>query len=159
MPHGIQDTRLMRDDKPVLAVLEFEYNDEAAGASYYIWTGDFSQVDPETFRDVVISSGSKVTKGEPAAVGQMSYNVEYTICTVAFDEDGNYGDISVTPVLMTEDGVSKDYALFDQYFDAYMYGGASSSSVPVGPYVSGAGNPDFNFNTEYARIDCLSLIK
>lgn len=149
----------VRDDKPVLAVLEFEYNDEAAGASYYIWTGDFSQVDPETFRDVVISSGSKVTKGEPAAVGQMSYNVEYTICTVAFDEDGNYGDISVTPVLMTEDGVSKDYALFDWYFDAYMYGGASSSSAPVGPYVSGAGNLDFNFNTEYARIDCLSLIK
>lgn len=115
-------------EKPLFAAFDITYNETAAGAYAILWNGDVAAEYPESeIYSSTLSQGDYFVKGSPANIFYMNYNETVTACVIAVDESGNYGDMSMKVITLTEDGVSSDYALFDEYFNSLM--GASSVSA------------------------------
>lgn len=119
---------------PVLAAVDFEYNEEATSCVYILWIGDVSAENPDELYSATLSNGDIAYKGEPAPLFYVSFDGEpTTLCTIAMDANGNYGDMYMEVITFTESGKSTDYALFDEYYNALMggYSYAPKASAPA----------------------------
>lgn len=68
-------------------------------------------------------------KGNPAPLLFMSYDECSTICVIAVDAEGNFGDMYMEVITLTEEGTCHDYALFDKYFNAVRSTSASAAAI------------------------------
>lgn len=122
------DYEAYRNKRPLLAAFGFEFSNATESAYYIVWYGD---VTGERYEDVysnTINAGPQfIKKGDPSPIIFMDYNEPSTMCVIAVDGEGNYGDMSMTLLNLTEEGKSTDYALFDEYLNAIMGAG-----VPAG---------------------------
>lgn len=121
-----------RNKRPLLAVFDFEFNSTTNSAYYIVWYGNMTT---ENYDDVYtnsINAGAKrIYKGDPSPILFMDYNEPSTMCVIAADDEGNYGDMSMTLINLTEEGKCTDYALFDEYLNALMGGeDAAPSLIP-----------------------------
>lgn len=119
--------------KPLFAAFDIAFNDEAVEAYAILWTGDITaDYTEDEIYSSTLSQGDLVTKGSPANIYYMDYET-VTACVIAVDENGNYGDMSMKVITLTEDGVSTDFALFDEYFNNLM--GTSAAKASFGESV------------------------
>ena len=127
-------------DNPLYAPLDIVFNESAASCIYIIWDGDItgSKTEEEIFLST-ISDGYTAYPGDPAPIFFMSYNTEATICIIGIDADGNYGDMFMDVIVLTEEGTSHDYALFDKYFNDT--GDDDSASAALKSLQSTTGHP------------------
>lgn len=125
------DYEAYRNKRPLMAAFGFEFSNTTESAYYIVWYGD---VTGERYEDVysnTINAGPQfIEKGDPSPIIYMDYNEPSTMCVIAVDGEGNYGDMSMTLITLTEEGKSTDYALFDEYFNAIM-GGAAPAGIPA----------------------------
>lgn len=112
---------------PLLAAMVLEFNDAAVGAYYASWIGDMSAMEDMLF-EATIKSNFYAEKDGCVNFFYMNYNAASTLCVVAVDAEGNFGDMYMEVTNRTIDGVSKDFALFDKYYSEEK---ASSSSFAV----------------------------
>ena len=123
------------EDNPLLSAVVLDLNDEAVGAYYSSWIGDVSGMGDFLFDATV--NGSFYAEGEGCVnLFYTNFEAPTTLTVVAVDADGNFGDMYVEVVQRTEGGVSKDFALFDEYYaqmSAFSLSGARSLRVPERP--------------------------
>lgn len=119
---------------PVLAAVDFEYNEEATSCIYILWIGDQSAADKDELYSATLSQGDIALKGDPAPLFYVAFDSDpTTLCVIGTDANGNYGDMYMDVVTFPESGKSTDYALFDEYYNALMGGsGYSVSSAAPG---------------------------
>lgn len=118
---------------PVLAAVDFEYNEEATSCIYILWIGDQSAADKDELYSATLSQGDIALKGDPAPLFYVAFDSDpTTLCVIGTDENGNYGDMYMDVVTFPESGKSTDYALFDEYYNALM-GGSSYSVSSAAP--------------------------
>lgn len=130
---------------PVLAALDIEPSEEAVGYFYVVWDGDLTDDDETTLWTETINqaraNGAQAEVSAPAELYYMNYSLN-TICVIAYDAEGNIGDLTRTVVNLTEDGCSTDYNLFMDYYNALMnaYGAPAQKNiaVPMAPVQSNA---------------------
>ena len=122
-------------DEPLFAAMDITYNEEAAGAYCIVWIGDITTEDTEEeIYQNTLAEANLVSKGDPAPLLFMNYDECSTICVIAVDADGNYGDMHMEVITLTEEGTCHDYALFDKYFNAIT--GTSASAATIRPRVN-----------------------
>lgn len=118
---------------PVLAAVDFEYNEEATSCIYILWIGDQSAADKDELYSATLSQGDIALKGDPAPLFYVAFDSDpTTLCVIGTDANGNYGDMYMDVVTFPESGKSTDYALFDEYYNALM-GGSSYSVSSAAP--------------------------
>ena len=118
-------------ENPVLAAVDFEYNADAASCVYILWIGDVSGNGYDELYSATLSSGDIAYVGDPAPLFYVAFDSDpTTLCVIAMDANGNYGDMYYEVITFPESGKSTDYALFDEYYNAIM-GGSYSASVPA----------------------------
>ncbi|MBO8465052.1 MAG: BACON domain-containing protein [Bacteroidetes bacterium] len=122
---------------PVLAAVDFEYNEEATSCIYILWIGDQSAADKDELYSATLSQGDIALKGDPAPLFYVAFDSDpTTLCVIGTDANGNYGDMYMDVVTFPESGKSTDYALFDEYYNALMGGSSYSvSSVSQGELI------------------------
>lgn len=122
---------------PVLAAVDFEYNEEATSCIYILWIGDQSATDKDELYSATLSQGDIALKGDPAPLFYVAFDSDpTTLCVIGTDANGNYGDMYMEVVTFPESGKSTDYALFDEYYNALMGGSSYSvSSVSQGELI------------------------
>ena len=118
---------------PVLAAVDFEYNEEATSCVYILWIGDLSSYDYDELYSSTLGQGDNAYKGDPAPLFYVAFDSDpTTLCVIAVDANGNYGDMYTEVVTFPESGKSTNYALFDEYYNAIMgYSYAARTSVPA----------------------------
>lgn len=118
---------------PVLAAVDFEYNEEATSCVYVLWIGDLSSYDYDELYSSTLGQGDNAYKGDPAPLFYVAFDSDpTTLCVIAVDANGNYGDMYTEVVTFPESGKSTNYALFDEYYNAIMgYSYAARTSVPA----------------------------
>lgn len=119
---------------PVLAAVDFEYNEEATSCVYILWIGDLSSSDYDELYSATLGQGDNAYKGDPAPLFYVAFDSDpTTLCVIAVDANGNYGDMYTEVVTFPESGKSTDYALFDEYYNALMggYSYAPKASAPA----------------------------
>lgn len=118
---------------PVLAAVDFEYNEEATSCVYILWIGDLSSYDYDELYSATLDQGDNAYKGDPAPLFYVAFDSDpTTLCVIAVDANGNYGDMYTEVVTFPESGKSTNYALFDEYYNALMgYSYAARTSVPA----------------------------
>ena len=118
---------------PVLAAVDFEYNEEATSCVYILWIGDLSSSDYDELYSATLGQGDNAYKGDPAPLFYVAFDSDpTTLCVIAVDANGNYGDMYTEVVTFPESGKSTNYALFDEYYNAIMgYSYAARTSVPA----------------------------
>lgn len=118
---------------PVLAAVDFEYNEEATSCVYILWIGDLSSYDYDELYSATLGQGDNAYKGDPAPLFYVAFDSDpTTLCVIAVDANGNYGDMYTEVVTFPESGKSTNYALFDEYYNALMgYSYAARTSVPA----------------------------
>lgn len=118
---------------PVLAAVDFEYNEEATSCVYILWIGDLSSYDYDELYSATLEQGDNAYKGDPAPLFYVAFDSDpTTLCVIAVDANGNYGDMYTEVVTFPESGKSTNYALFDEYYNAIMgYSYAARTSVPA----------------------------
>lgn len=127
---------LMSDpSNPNLAAVDLEFNESAVACIYVLWIGDLSTYDYDELYAATQQQGDVSYKGDPANLFYVALDNSYnTLCTIALDADGNYGEMDICLVQFTEEGKSTDFALFDEYYNAIMGGySMTTSSVNSGP--------------------------
>ncbi|HIZ88109.1 MAG TPA: hypothetical protein IAC03_08155 [Candidatus Coprenecus pullistercoris] len=111
---------LKDSDSTVIAAIDVDFSDEAVMAHYVTYIGDETGSDPELLIHEILyygmTFGYTIMKEQPVELIYRGFGYPMTVCTVALDAAGNYGELYRTLVTFTEDGVSKDFALFDEYF-------------------------------------------
>lgn len=118
--------------KPLFAALDMTYNETAAGCYYVVWTGDITadQTEEEIYNNTLANGDeASSTDPNPANIYYMAYDEYSTICVIAFDAEGNTGDMYMKVFQLTEEGTSQDYALFDEYFNTLMGGSSASFAI------------------------------
>lgn len=116
-----------RDVNPLLVPIVVNANEYAAEVWFYVYDGDVSEYGVEMLREDLLTSGNAyyVVPRDGFAV-QMTvadYGTSKTVVAVSIDENGNLGlDTFMEVFSFTESGVSKDFAQFDEYFNAFMNG-------------------------------------
>lgn len=118
---------------PVLAAVDFEYNEEATSCVYILWIGDLSSYDYDELYSATLGQGDNAYKGDPAPLFYVAFDSDpTTLCVIAVDANGNYGNMYTEVVTFPESGKSTNYALFDEYYNAIMgYSYAARTSVPA----------------------------
>ena len=118
---------------PVLAAVDFEYNEEATSCVYILWIGDLSSYDYDELYSATLGQGDNAYKGDPAPLFYVAFDSDpTTLCVIAVDANGNYGDMYTEVVTFPESGKSTNYDLFDEYYNAIMgYSYAARTSVPA----------------------------
>lgn len=105
------------EGNPLLAAMVVEFNETAVGAYYSSWIGDVSAMGDMLFNATV--QGNFYTEKDGCVdFFYMNFTAASTLCVVAVDADGNFGDMYMEVTHRTEDGVSQDFALFDEYYGA-----------------------------------------
>lgn len=117
-------------DEPLFAALDITYNEEATGAYCIVWIGDIaSELTEEEIYKKTLAEADIEYKGDPAPLYIMSYDECCTICIIAVDAEGNFGDMYMEVTTLTEEGTCHDYALFDKYFNAVRSTSASAATI------------------------------
>lgn len=119
---------------PVLAAVDFEYNEEATSCVYILWIGDLSSYDYDELYSATLDQGDNAYKGDPAPLFYVAFDSDpTTLCVIAVDANGNYGDMYTEVVTFPESGKSTNYAQFDEYYNALMggYSYAPKASAPA----------------------------
>ena len=120
---------------PNLAAVDLEFNESAVACIYVLWIGDLSTYDYDELYAATQQQGDIAYYGDPANLFYVALDNSYnTLCTIALDADGNYGEMDICLVQFTEEGKSTDFGLFDEYYNAIMGGySMTTSSVNSGP--------------------------
>ena len=121
---------LMGDpSNPNLAAVDLEFNESAVACIYVLWIGDLSTDDYDELYAATQQQGDIAYYGDPANLFYVALDNSYnTLCTIALDADGNYGEMDICLVQFTEEGKSTDFALFDEYYNAIMGGYSMTTS-------------------------------
>lgn len=121
---------LMGDpSNPNLAAVDLEFNESAVACIYVLWIGDLSTYDYDELYAATQQQGDIAYYGDPANLFYVALDNSYnTLCTIALDADGNYGEMDICLVQFTEEGKSTDFALFDEYYNAIMGGYSMTTS-------------------------------
>lgn len=93
-----------------------------------------SAENPDELYSATLSNGDIAYKGEPAPLFYVAFDSDpTTLCVIAVDANGNYGDMYTEVVTFPESGKSTDYALFYEYYNALMggYSYAPKASAPA----------------------------
>lgn len=144
------DYETYRNKRPLMAAFEFDFNDITESAYYIVWYGDMTGERYEDVYSNTINAGPQfIRKGDPSPIIYMDYNEPSTMCVIAVDAQGNYGDMSMTLITLTEEGKSTDYALFDEYFNALMGGAAPARRPSTGAFTAGITMPLIFSGEEY----------
>lgn len=116
---------------PVLAAVDFEYNEEAVQCTYILWIGDLSSDPEDEIYSATLGQGDVAYAGDPAPLFYVAFDSEpTTLCVIGMDANGNFGDMYMEVITFPESGKSTDYALFDNYYNALM-GYSVKSSAPA----------------------------
>lgn len=120
---------LLKDEsKPIIAAVEIEYNEEAESCYYALWVGDVT-ADPDMTFDQTIMNGKTAKKGDPVSLFYLTREQLSTLSVIAVDSDSNYGDMYMEVITLTEEGMSQDFALFDEYYAAQGQSSVKSASA------------------------------
>lgn len=120
---------LLKDEsKPIIAAVEIEYNEEAESCYYALWVGDVT-ADPDMTFDQTIMNGKTAKKGDPVSLFYLTREQLSTLSVIAVDNDSNYGDMYMELITLTEEGMSQDFALFDEYYAAQGQSSVKSASA------------------------------
>ena len=105
---------------PVLAAVDFVYNETAVSCVYVLWTGDLTGENQDELYSATMTNGDMASEGDPAPLFYVAFEDAVTLCVIGVDEDGNYGEMYSSLIAFPESGKSTDYALFDEYYNALM---------------------------------------
>lgn len=105
---------------PVLAAVDFVYNETAVSCVYVLWTGDLTGDNQDELYSATMTNGDMASEGDPAPLFYVAFEDAVTLCVIGVDEDGNYGEMYSSLIAFPESGKSTDYALFDEYYNALM---------------------------------------
>ena len=95
-----------------------------------LWIGDITaELTEEEIYKKTLAEADMEYKGDPAPLYIMSYDECCTICVIAVDAEGNFGDMYMEVTTLTEEGTCHDYALFDKYFNAVRSTSASAAAI------------------------------
>ncbi len=105
---------------PVLAAVDFVYNETAVSCVYVLWTGDLTGENQDELYSATMTNGDMASEGDPAPLFYVAFEDAVTLCVIGVDEDGNYGEMYSSLIAFPESGKSTDYARFDEYYNALM---------------------------------------
>ena len=105
-------------DGPIVMAIDVEFNDKATGAYYAAMAGDRTSWTSEELYDWAVNIlGSRIEVGDPLiikATNEVTDEVGYmTVAMVAYDAEGNLGELSVSLIEVTPDQISDNMELFD----------------------------------------------
>lgn len=105
-------------DGPIVMAIDVEFNDKATGAYYAAMAGDRTSWTSEELYDWAVNIlGSRIEVGDPLiikATNEVTGEVGYmTVAMVAYDAEGNLGELSVSLIEVTPDQISDNMELFD----------------------------------------------
>lgn len=131
------------EDNPLLSAVVLDLNDESVGAYYSSWIGDVSGMGDFLF-DATVNGNFYAEEDGCVNMFYTNFEAASTLTVVAVDADGNFGDMYVTVARRSEDGVSKDFALFDEYYarmNASSLSGAHGLRAPERPVLCLTASP------------------
>ena len=105
---------------PVLAAVDFVYNETAVSCVYVLWTGDLTGENQDELYSATMTNGEMASEGDAAPLFYVAFEETLTLCVIGVDEDGNYGEMYSSLITFPESEKSTDYALFDEYYNANM---------------------------------------
>ena len=122
---------------PVLAAVDFEYNETATQCTYILWIGDQTASPEDEIYSATLEQGDIAAAGDAAPLFYVAFDGDpTTLCVIGMDANGNFGDMYMEVITFSESGKSTDYALFDEYYNALMGGSSYSvSSVSQGELI------------------------
>lgn len=117
---------------PVLAAVDFEYNETATQCTYILWIGDQTASPEDEIYSATLAQGDVAYAGDPAPLFYVAFDGDpTTLCVIGMDANGNFGDMYMEVITFSESGKSTDYALFDDYYNAIMAYSVKSSAPAI----------------------------
>lgn len=117
---------------PVLAAVDFEYNETATQCTYILWIGDQTASPEDEIYSATLGQGDVAYAGDPAPLFYVAFDGDpTTLCVIGMDANGNFGDMYMEVITFSESGKSADYALFDDYYNALMAYSVKSSAPAI----------------------------
>ena len=117
---------------PVLAAVDFEYNETATQCTYVLWIGDISSDPEDELYSATLDQGDVAYAGDAAPLFYVAFDGDpTTLCVIGMDANGNFGDMYMEVITFSESGKSTDYALFDDYYNALMAYSVKSSAPAI----------------------------
>ncbi|HIZ87802.1 MAG TPA: hypothetical protein IAC03_06560 [Candidatus Coprenecus pullistercoris] len=114
----------------LLGALDFEFNESATSLYWNVFQGDMTDYSADQLENFVLNYNPSLSyKGDPAEILFMDYG-EFTAVVLPMDASGNYGTATAYLLSLTEESVSTDYTLFDEYYQALM-NAQQSFAVPA----------------------------
>lgn len=106
-------------DGPIVMAIDVEFNDKATGAYYAALAGDRTSWSTDELYDWAVNIlGSRIKVGDPLIIkptNEVTDEVGYmTVAMVAYDAEGNLGELSVSLIEVIPDQISDNMELFDQ---------------------------------------------
>lgn len=117
---------------PVLAAVDFEYNETATQCTYVLWIGDISSDPEDELYSATLDQGDVAYAGDAAPLFYVAFDGDpTTLCVIGMDANGNFGDMYMEVITFPESGKSTDYALFDDYYNALIAYSVKSSAPAI----------------------------
>lgn len=113
-----------------IGAVEINLNETAVSAYYALWPGDVTtDYSEEDLFNSTLTQGYIFYKGYPAQMFFLDYSI-FTVCAIAVDADGNYGELFTSVVSISKEDASDDFASFEDFYNAWIGGGYSPALSP-----------------------------
>lgn len=148
-------SNLLRDSvKTMVAAVDLDFNEDAVECCFVLWEGDYSYMSYEDMYSFTQNAGQIVSKDDPATLIYVAPRTMSTLCSIAIDADGNYGDMDIE---YNDTAVACCQILWEGDMSGYDYDELYSETLSNGTF-SEKGDPASLFYVAFGMTSTITTI-